>query len=192
MLLYAQATPSKEMRCFSCKRKGFMAVWLVALTWLLGQNAFAGDPAEYQIKAAFLYHFVKLVEWPVSPGVPLVIAIYGQDPFGNVLDQTLKGKAIDGHPLVVRRIQRVEELKNCQIVFVSSWEKKRLPAVLHAVQGKPVLTVGEFEGFLDSGGDITFASEPNRIRFDVNLGAASKAGLRISSRLLNLARIVRN
>jgi hypothetical protein len=163
----------------------------VAVSWLAGQGLVGSDNAEYQVKAAYLYNFAKLVDWPAPANGPVVIAVFGRDPFGDVLDRTVQGKTIDGRPLVVERLSNLEQLKGCHILFVSAAEKKRLGAILSAVRGEPVLTVGEFEGFLDAGGKVNFTVEQNRIRFDVNLSAARQVGLRISARVLNLARLVR-
>ena len=158
---------------------------------LLLAPGLAADPEEYQIKAAFLYNFARLVDWPTAPAGPVVIAILGQDPFGEVLDRAVNGKTIGGRPLIVRRPSRIAELKDCRILFVAASEKKRVAPILSAVRGAAVLTVGEFEGFLEEGGGVNFAVENDRVRFDVNLRAARQAGLLISARLLNLARLVK-
>jgi uncharacterized protein DUF4154 len=152
----------------------------------------AGDAApEYQIKAAYLINFAKLVEWPAPAKGPVVIAVFGQDPFGDVLDRTVLGKSVDGRPLVVQRLSHLEQLKGCQILFVSAAEKKRLGAIFSSLRGEPVLTVGDFQGFLEAGGSVAFTIDQSRVRFDVSLPAARQAGLRISARLLNLARLVK-
>lgn len=162
----------------------------VAVTWLAVQAAAGGGNTEYEVKAAYLYNFATLVDWPAPANGPIVIAIFGQDPFGNVLDREVQGKAIDGRPVVVRRLSDFRRLKDCQILFVSAAEKRRLEEILSAVRGEAVLTVGEFEGFLGAGGNVNFTIEQRRVRFDVNLRAARQAGLRISARVLNLAREV--
>jgi hypothetical protein len=163
----------------------------ILVSWLAGQGLAGNDNAEYQVKAAYLYNFAKLVDWPVPANGPVVIAVFGQDPFGDVLDRTVQGKTVDGRPLVVLRPSNLEQLKGCRILFVSAAEKKRLGAILSAVRGEAVLTVGEFEGFLEAGGNVNFAIEQNRVRFDVNLRAARQVGLQISARVLNLARVVK-
>lgn len=165
--------------------------WLPALAWLAAPPLAAAGPEEYQIKAAFLYNFARLVDWPTAPAGPVVIAILGEDSFAEVLDRTITGKTIGGRPLIVRRPSRTAELKDCRILFVASSERKRVAPILSAVRGAPVLTVGEFEGFLEEGGGVNFAVENDRVRFDVNLRAAREAGVQISARLLNLARLVK-
>ena len=164
---------------------------LLMSAWLLAPGLAAADPEEYQIKAAFLYNFARLVDWPRAPAGPVVIAILGQDPFGEVLDRAINGKTIGGRPLIVRRQLRTAELKDCRILFVASSEKKRVAPILSGLRGAAVLTIGEFEGFLEQGGGVNFTVENDRVRFDVNLRAAREAGLQISARLLNLARLVK-
>ena len=150
---------------------------------------------EYQVKAAFLYNFAKFVEWPNGPPSPsmeaLTLCIVGQDPFGDILDQITKGKTINGRVLVVRRFTRAKDAGSCQMVFIGASERTRIPAILEGLKRVDVLTVGETEDFARLGGVINFVLEGDRVHFEVNLDAAARARLRISSKLLNLARIVR-
>jgi len=145
---------------------------------------------EYEVKAAFLLNFARFVQWPsseeVSPNAPFTICILGSDPFDKTIDQIVQGERIGDHPLVVRRVRRPEEA--CQVLFVSSTE----PEVAHILRetGPGVLTVGETPGFLRAGGMINFVVDRRRVRFDVNRAAAERASLRISSRLLGVARSV--
>jgi YfiR/HmsC-like len=151
---------------------------------------------EYQVKAAFLYNFAKFVEWPPdalpNEHSPIVIGILGEDPFGRVLDQAVLGKNINGHELQIARAKSLEELKGCQIIFISSSERKRLLEILATLRGADVLTVGEAEGFAPSGGIIQLVLRDNRVRLMVNVEAAERARLKISSKLLALAEIVRD
>jgi hypothetical protein len=151
-------------------------------------------PSEYEVKAAYLYHFAKFVTWPPDaadePG-SFVITLLGEDPFGAALDAVLRGKTIDGKQVLVRRAPRVADVGRSQILFVSASESGRLPAILDALEAAPgTLTVGDMDGFAARGGVIGFRLEGNRIRLDVSLAAAERARLRISSQLLRLARIV--
>jgi hypothetical protein len=166
------------------------AFWLCGRPPILCQEASASGE-EYQIKAAFLYNFGKFVVWPgaaVNSGDPLVIAVFGRDPFGPVLEQTVQGRLVQGRPVIVRRPTRIEDLLPCQILFVSSAEKIRLARVLQAVGGAGVLVVGEMDGFLRLGGMIAFSVEQQKVHFEINEGAARRNGLRIDSRLLTLAK----
>lgn len=148
--------------------------------------------SEYQVKAVFLCKFAYYVEWPeaafATADAPLVIGVLGRDPFSEPLDRLVEDQAVGGHPLQLERFERVEEVGTCHILFISRSEKRRLPAILKAVGGG-VLTVSELEWFAQSGGMIHLGIEGERIRFEINPEAARRAGLKISSRLLKLAKI---
>lgn len=150
--------------------------------------------SEYAVKAAFLYNFAKFVEWPAdafrSPREPMVLCLLGEDPFGPELDQTVGGKTVLGRQLVVRRLAKLAGLEECRILFVSSSEGRRLDQVFAAVGGRAVLTVGEEETFGRAGGIISFVVRQSRVRFQIDLAAADRAGLSISSQLLELAEVV--
>jgi hypothetical protein len=162
---------------------------------MLSPRARAQSLSEYQVKAAFLYNFAKFVEWPPNlfndPRDPFVLCVAGDDPFGNLLDGIVLGKTANGHPLAVRRLRREQEARSCQILFVSSSERNRLRPVLKSLRGASVLTVGETDGFAQEGGMINLTLEDNRVHFEINVAAAERAGLKISSKLLSLARVVR-
>jgi hypothetical protein len=156
----------------------------------------APAPTEYQVKAAFLYHFAHLVEWPAAhhpPGSqPFEIALVGRDPFGQMLEEVIGGKAVRGHPIRIRRYRDVESLEGRpQIVFVGAAHVKEAEHVLAALGPRRALTVGEIDNFALHGGMIGFRVTPEgRVAFDINLVRAERAGLRMSSQLLKLARIV--
>jgi hypothetical protein len=152
-------------------------------------------PGEYEVKAAFLYNFLRYTEWPAAaipgPGVPLLIGVLGDEPLERTLGAVLRGKTVQGRPLEVRRVRLGPEAQASHLLFVSASERVRVGQVLDAVRGAPVLTVGETDGFAQAGGVINFVLEEGRVRFEVNQDAAQRARLRLSSRLLALARIVR-
>ncbi len=159
-----------------------------------GSRAVAQDTSasEYRVKAAFLYNFAKFVEWPVgAPSGPIKIGILGKDPFGSTLDNTVKGKTANGRTLVIKRLKRTQDARSCHIVFVSESEKARITEILATIKGAPVLMVGDVERFAHRGGTVNFYLEQNKVRFEINVEAADKAGLKISSKLLSLARIVK-
>ena len=147
--------------------------------------------ADYREKVAFLYHFSQFVEWPTSafssPTAPLVVGVFGNNPFGDELVREVRGQCINGHPLVVHQMSSPPGLQNCHILFLNPSEKKRLPQILGAVRGGPVLTVSETDHFLEAGGMINFVHVDGRVRFEINEAAAQQAGLKISSQLLALA-----
>ena len=152
--------------------------------------------SEYQVKAAFLYNFARFVEWPADAfpdaRTPILLGILGDDPFGGALEQTVKGKTVNGRELVLRRLTRVEDLKGFHMLFVSSSEARHLPQILESLRGKCVLTVGETEGFAQAGGVINFTLEENKVHFEINLNTAERAHLKISSKLLALAKVVKD
>jgi hypothetical protein len=168
---------------------------LLAMTLAVGPSLCAQTAVskEYQIKAVCLYNFAQFVVWPpkvfTSPDQPFRIGILGDDPFGTFLDETVQGEKVGGHPLVIQRYDSVEDAGDCQILFVSASESGNLAAILSALKGKSVLTVGEKEDFVQGGGMIRFFVESNKLRLKINPAAAKDAGLTISSKLLRLAQI---
>ncbi|MDO8682184.1 MAG: YfiR family protein [Armatimonadota bacterium] len=150
---------------------------------------------EYQIKAAFLYNFAKFVEWPAEvfsdANTPIVIGIIGDDPFGSSFEQTVKGKTVSDRRLIIKRFERVQGVGSCHILFVSSSERNHLSKILEAAKTNNVLTVSEIDNFANKGGVIGFSMDQNKIGFVINVEAAKKAKLKISSKLLRLAKVVK-
>jgi YfiR/HmsC-like len=149
--------------------------------------------SEYRLKAVFLYNFAKFVQWPPEPqaeGGAFVIGILGRDPFGSTLDATMEGKSVEERKIVVRRVTRAEDLRSCRILFISSSERERLSGIFKQVGGDAILTVGETTGFAEKGGVIRFRVEGDRVRLEINVAAAERSRLKISSQLLRLAQIV--
>jgi hypothetical protein len=159
-----------------------------------GRAEAAPADLEYEVKAAFLYNFAKFVEWPPDalpdPATPVAICVLGEDPFGQGLDELVQGETLSSHRLVVRRLRDPLQIRDCQVLFVSRSEKGRLPALMAGLRGSGVLTVGEADDFLEQGGVIRFVLEQHRVRFDINLDAAERGRLKLSSKLLRLARSV--
>lgn len=149
---------------------------------------------EYSVKAAFLFHFAQFIDWPEGTfkdaSSPLTYCTIGEDPFHGALDASLSGKMIGTRPLRVLHFKQPQYIRNCQILFIGAGEKRLLPTVLASLKENFVLTVGESEHFVHSGGMIGFLLEDNRIRFEINLEAAEQAKLKMSSRLLALAKTV--
>jgi len=155
----------------------------------------ANDSREYQIKAAFLFNFVQFVKWPPAsfpdPSSPFRIGILGDDPFGSALDETIRGETIGRHRLVILRAQKIEDLKECQIIFVSRSEENRITEILSQINSKPILTVSEVQSFTRSGGNINFYLSSGKIHFEINPQSAERSGLKMSSQLLTLGKIVK-
>jgi hypothetical protein len=158
------------------------------------QNLSSVESSEYLIKAGYIYNFAKLVEWPASAARTdrtIVIGVLGNDSFADVLARVVDGKKIDDRPFVVKRL-RNREFKDCgcQILFVSVGERARADEIIQLQSAASVLTIAEAPDFARRGGIIALTLEDSRVRFLVNVDAATQAGLTISSRLLALATIV--
>jgi len=154
----------------------------------------AQSATEYQVKAAFLFNFAKFVEWPtdVFPGAdaPLQICLLGQDPFGHEFEEVIGDKSINSHRIEVIHPSGVPQARGCQIIFVASSEKRKVPEILRGLRGASVLTVGDTAGFAGMGGTINFVLDDGRVRFEINVKAAERAHLKISARLLTVAKLI--
>ena|SRR5439155_11603338 len=149
---------------------------------------------EFDVKAAFLYNFAKFTEWPARafprPDSPFIFCLVG-DPFSGAMEKAVQRETFNGRPVVVRRVGRGDDLLGCHVLYVSEPESARASEIVEMIANAPVLTVGETEDFINSGGMIRFTENGNRIRFEINPDAAQKASLHLSSKLLRLADIVR-
>ena len=149
---------------------------------------------EYRVKAAFLFHFAQLVDWPPEtlPATDnsLFLCTIGEDSFQGTLEAMVAGKAIGNRIVRVRHLEQPQDMHSCQIVFLGKSQNRRIPALVADLHNAPVLTVGETTGFLQAGGMICFLLQENKVRFEINLDAAESANLKIGSRLLLLAQNV--
>jgi hypothetical protein len=146
---------------------------------------------EYKVKAAFLYHFAQLVEWPASvPGAgdqSINLCIFADEPNRSELEDTLEGKLVGTRVLHVLLLSSPQSAQGCNMLFLSHDEVRRQAAILKILRGQPVLTVGESENFISDGGMIRLHIEEDKVRFDIDAGLADSSHLKISSRLLLLA-----
>lgn len=155
-------------------------------------NVYAAQPTEYEVKVAFLHNIVKFIDWP-SGSVDehrLRLCIVGESPFTNAAS-LLEGKPIGQRVWAVRQLNSRESSSGCQVLFISDAESADLKQVLSRIQARGILTVGDSAGYAEQGVMINFYQEQDKIRFEINLEAAHRAGFQISSQLLRLARIVR-
>jgi hypothetical protein len=179
----------------TCISARLLALSIALLVSGLPQSAATQSaPAEYQVKAAFLFHFAQLVDWPVgvlNSGDPsLNLCIFDDEPRRQELQSTIDGKTIGARVFHVRLINQAQDFQGCNILFLSRDEARRQAPTLKSLRGMPVLTVGETANFLSDGGMIRFHLEEDKIRFDINLGGAESSHLKISARLLLLATLV--
>jgi hypothetical protein len=187
--LYAR---ERRRRMARCARVAIAAVLVIVAGWTecRGQSA-----SENEIKAAFVYNFARFVDWPpesfADAGSPLVVGVVGGDPIGAVLDKALTGKSANGRALTVRRVAIGAEMKACHIVFVCASETGKMQQISEALRGASTVTVADWDRFIERGGMIQLTRENNRVGLLINVGLAERSRLKVSSKLLSLARVVR-
>lgn len=177
------------------QRPGVRAAVPMCLVMLIAQSVPAQHPQyEFQIKATFLFNFAKYVEWPnqafLGPDTPFTICLAG-DPFQGAVEQTVAGERLEGRPFTVKHIELGDSARECHMLYIATSEARRSAEIIDAVRNLPILTVGEPEDFINTGGMIRFTESGHRIKFQINPDAAERASLKVSSRLLRLADIVR-
>ncbi|MGH9407681.1 MAG: YfiR family protein [Terriglobia bacterium] len=154
-----------------------------------GPSAKASAPTEYDVKAAYLYNFAQFVQWPGRMPINgnFSICVLGMDPFGRSLDKAVAGQTVDRRRVIAKRIETAKDTAGCRILFISSSEAGSLKDVLAELGEESILTVSDIPQFVERGGMIDFVLQDNRVRFEVNLAAAKRAGLTLSSQLLKVA-----
>jgi hypothetical protein len=168
------------------------ATLVVTLTLALPCRADA-PTREYQVKAAFLYNFTQFVEWPdsafASKDSPFIVATVGDDPFSGFLEKLTADKIAADRPIRIVHFDSPDHIAYCQVLFVPASQAGSIAVILDKVGQRPVLTVGETESFTSSGGTMRFFLEDNRMRFEINTDAAESSGIKVSAKLMKLARI---
>jgi hypothetical protein len=190
-----KSAPHPRTRPFTSSTAGRLLFALAAAVMLPAVAAAqSGEPSEYEVKAAFLFNFTKFVEWPDSsfdsPHAPIVIGIVGDDPFGESLVRLVAGQKAQGRAIAIIKYRHSDDLRRCQILFISASERSRSAQILASLQETGVLTVSDIDGFAKIGGAVQLVIEENRVRFVVNLDAATQNKLRVSAKLLALARVI--
>lgn len=185
--------PGRAYRAFSATARFATCLGVVLMPGLTTLSiADSTISKEYKVKAAFIYNFAKFVEWPAQKladnTAPIVIGVLGPNPFGDELENTLKGRPINGRTVIVRQFDNLEAAKAAHLLFISLNDESKLRK---ALKEYGILTVGQSESFARNGGMITFTFEDDKLRFEINIGAAEQAGLKISAQLQKLARTVR-
>jgi YfiR/HmsC-like len=181
-----------------CSRRRLLSACLAVANFCalgaLGRVPSAAQGAgEYQVKATFIQNFARFVDWPAdtaTDGRPFAICVLGRDPFEGELDQAIKGRTVNSRGFAIKQTTGIQGAKSCQIVFVSASERKHFEAILDGLNHAGVLTVGDSDGFIQSGGIINFVLEDGKVRCEINAGAAARAHLKVSSKLLGVSRIV--
>jgi hypothetical protein len=199
--------PSTELSRWTAgsgaRRAGNLA-WIAVALWGAATGGFAiaqvPEPSavinrEYAIKAAFLYNFSTYVEWPKNgPGeenTPFIIGVLQTDPFGDALEKVAQTKNIGGRPIVVRLVKSAKDIMDCNILFIpGSVVGDERSAALRAARKSAALVVGESDDFIEQGGDVQFYLEGNKVKFAFNAELTKREDLKISSKLLSLAKLV--
>lgn len=172
---------------------GMVAALSIALgsaSLVVGQSV--SEPA---LKAAFVYNFAKFTEWPVDAlpeGGPLMMCVVGDPVVAQSLEAAVKGRHVSRHPLTVQQMKMDGPLRTCHILYAGDLDPARAAQLVTAVKGAPVLTVSDLDRFAAMGGTAQLFIEGDRMRFAINPDAAQRAGLRLRSQLLALARIVKD
>lgn len=172
------------------KRLGLIILFIAA-----PHICFAQD-FEYKVKAEFLERFTRFIEWPDDSPInnadkSFCICVTGKSPFGSYLNEMASQAKIKGKAVEIHQIENLStELPKCQILFIARSEKDRLGEILKLTQDKPILTVGDTNGFAEDGVLVNFFTSGSYIRFEVNIDRAEKSKLKFSSRLLKLAKLV--
>jgi hypothetical protein len=172
---------------------------LLVLLLLLAPAArsFAADPqtlTEYQIKAGFFFNFTRFVDWPesafVSTSSPILVCVLGETPLTDLLTDVALGKVVNGRAVSIRRVKASDDLRRCNLLFISAEEERHTAEILASVKKTNTLTVGETPGFAQAGGMINFSIQENKVKLELNLEATTRAGLKVNSKLIAVSRLV--
>jgi hypothetical protein len=172
---------------------------LLVLLLLLAQAArsFAADPqtlTEYQIKAGFFFNFTRFVDWPESAFVtassPILICVLGETPLTDLVTDVALGKVVNGRAVSIRRVKASDDLRQCNLLFISAEEERHTAEILASLKKTNTLTVGETPGFAQAGGMINFSIQENKVKLELNLEATTRAGLKVNSKLIAVSRLV--
>jgi hypothetical protein len=188
----------KKLNPRTKKLSGRARVWLGLMALLLASDSgFAEEPSltKYRVEAVFLFNFAKYVDWPAAAfpndTAPITIGVLGTDPFDDNLQHVIEGKTINGRTFAIKHLASDSDLGGCQILFISDSEASRMDGILEKAGALPILTVGEDEQFAQKNGIIDFVLKDGKVRLEIDLTAAKKTGLKISSRLLAVADVVK-
>jgi YfiR/HmsC-like len=158
---------------------------------------FAADPqtlSEYQIKAGFFFNFTRFVDWPESafptPASPILACVAGETPLTDLLTDVTVGKVVNGRAVSIKRVRASDDLRRCNLLFISAAEQRRTAEILASLNKANTLTVGETAGFAQAGGMINFSIQENKVKLELNLDATTRAGLKINSKLIAVSRLV--
>lgn len=164
---------------------------------LNASSLYSQQYSEYEVKAGYIYNFIKFVNWPnysfANEYSPFIIGIYGDDPFDNILNEAFKDRTLYDRKWLLVHYSKPEEITGCNLLFISSISKTELVKVLDVAKNSSILTIGDnIDEFCKLGGIINFTKQNSKNKFEINNNAAQKVKLVISSKLLSLAKIINN
>jgi hypothetical protein len=172
-------------------RRSLLAIGVTACGLATWSGASSASVTEAQLKAGFLYNFAQFVEWPGNePADEFVIGVMGDVNFDGALEQ-MRGREVNGRKIDVQFVDEQDDVSGCEILFIAAPDDRATASALARVGHSPVLTVGESVRFTKLGGIIRLYKDNDKLRFEVNVTRAQSAGLRISSKMLGLARITK-
>ncbi len=165
----------------------------MAAVCVAGIGAAPQNVSDASLKSAFLYKFTLFANWNDGlgeDGSPISICVLGRDDLSDALQEAVEGRRAHHRPLVVERPTNAREARSCHIVFIGWPDPSRVDRTLKVLDGRPILTVGELDDFAERGGMIAIVTRQNRLRLKINLRVVERAGLRLSSQLLKLAKLI--
>jgi YfiR/HmsC-like len=169
--------------------------FVLGLLLFFALNAHAAASRMEQIEAAFVYNFTKFIEWPpqsfADVSAPIVIGVLGDSPMVAALEEVVHDRKVNGHSIVVRTIYSVADARSAHVLFVSATQIPLWTQVQPAMESLPIVTIGESPSFGKNGGTITFVPQDDKVRFEIDMSAAERSGVKISAQLQKLAAAVR-
>lgn len=177
-----------------CVNRWALIIGVVAAVVTAALPCLADAPTrEYEVKAAFIFNFTQFIHWPdaafASKDSPFVVATLGDDPFDGALEHAMAGKSVEQHPISVQHFASVDGVGPCQLLFVPATQDSSMKPLLAKLDSQPVLIVGESDDFSSIGGELRFFVEDQKMRFEINPDPIEAAGIKISAKLMKLARI---
>ena len=172
----------------------FLGILLLVSALGICDSSLAQQAEEYALKASFVERFVMFVDWPEDPvseaSESLVVGVIGENPFDDYLDAAFDQPNESNRTVEIRQITDLDEVLSCDLLFISKSEKHSIRAILDSTAGKPILTIGDTEGFSEAGVIINFYVDGDRLHFKINISAVRESGLQLDSFLLDYAQIV--
>jgi YfiR/HmsC-like len=182
--------------CFPARRRVSPLLILFLMLASAGRS-FGADPrtlSEYQIKAGFFFNFTRFVEWPetafATPTSPILACVAGDTPLTELVTDVAVGKVVNGRAVSIRRVKVSDDLRRCNLLFISAGEDRRAAEILAGLKKTSTLTVGETPGFAQAGGMINFSIQENKVKLELNLDATTRAGLKVNSKLIAVSRLI--